>query len=101
MWILLTLLYRYAGQRLRYGDGVLLYFIAYPLGRFWVELFRPDALVLGTMATAQWIAVSSVVVCTILLIIRHIGWSWRDHPEDSLVALSVHSTTKPYSPPAK
>lgn len=98
MWILLTLLYRYAGNRLRIGDGLLLYFIAYPLGRFWVELFRPDAWVMGTLATAQWIAIGSVVICTILLIIRHVGWSWRDHPEDSLAALSIYSTTKPYSP---
>jgi phosphatidylglycerol:prolipoprotein diacylglycerol transferase len=98
-WVVLTLLYRYGGQRLRLGDGVLLYFIAYPLGRFWVEMFRPDAWVMGTLATAQWIAIGSVVICTILLISRHIGWSWRDHPENSLQALSIHSTTEPYRAP--
>ena len=93
----MTLLYRYAGQRLRTGDGVLLYFIAYPLGRLWVEAFRPDAWVMGTLATAQWIAIGSITICTVLLIIRHWKWSWRKHQDESLVSLSVHSTTIPYS----
>ena len=93
----MTLVYRYAGQRLRTGDGVFLYFIAYPLGRLWVEAFRPDAWVMGTLATAQWIAIGSIIISTVLLIVRHWKWSWREHPEDSLIALSVNSTTIPYS----
>jgi phosphatidylglycerol:prolipoprotein diacylglycerol transferase len=97
LWVILTLVYRYAGQRLRTGDGVFLYFIAYPLGRLWVEAFRPDAWVMGTLATAQWIAIISIIVSTALLIMRHWKWSWREHPEDSLAALSLHSTTIPYS----
>ena len=79
------------------ATACLLYFIAYPLGRLWVEAFRPDAWVMGTLATAQWIAIGSIIICTVLLIIRHWKWSWREHPEDSLVSLSVHSTTIPYS----
>lgn len=98
MWVVLTLVYRYFGHRLRLGDGALLYFIAYPLGRFWVELFRPDAWVMGNLATAQWIAIGSVVIATALLIIRHIGWNWRENPEESLIALSVHAPPLPPKP---
>jgi phosphatidylglycerol:prolipoprotein diacylglycerol transferase len=77
MFALLTLLYRRYGERMRKGDAILIYFIAYPLGRFWVELFRPDAWVVGAMATAQWIALGSVVVSSLLLVVRHWGWFWR------------------------
>jgi phosphatidylglycerol:prolipoprotein diacylglycerol transferase len=88
MFGLLALIIWRFGERLRRGDGVLLYLIAYSLGRFWVEMFRPDAWVIGQLATAQWIALGCVVVCTIILIIRHAGWSWRDHPEESLAHMS-------------
>ena len=76
------------GERLRRGDGVWMYLIAYPLGRYWVEMFRPDAWVIGSMATAQWIAILSVVASAVILIARHIGWSWQDHPEESLAHMS-------------
>lgn len=88
-WVVLALIIRYFGHRLRRGDGALLYLIAYPLGRLWVEMFRPDAWVMGQLATAQWIAIGSIAICTVLLIIRHIGWDWRADPEHSLAALSV------------
>ena len=88
MFLLVTwLIWRY-GHRLRSGDGVLLYLIAYPLGRFWVELFRPDAWVLGTMATAQWIAIGALLFSIVALIWRHRTWDWREHQEASLAALS-------------
>jgi phosphatidylglycerol:prolipoprotein diacylglycerol transferase len=88
MFGLLTFIVWRFGERLRRGDAVLMYFIAYPVGRFWVELFRPDAWVIGQLATAQWIAIGSVVVSVTLLVVRHIGWSWRDHPEESLGHMS-------------
>ena len=91
MFGLLFLIYRQFGHKLRQGDGALLYFIAYPLGRFWVEMFRPDAWVMGRMATAQWIAIISVVVCVVLLIVRHRGWSAQENQDESLVALSKYS----------
>lgn len=90
MWALLMILIWQFGNRMRKGDALWLYLIAYPLGRFWVEMFRPDAWVMGRLATAQWIAIASVVVSAGILIIRHVGWSWREQPEDSLVALSRH-----------
>jgi phosphatidylglycerol:prolipoprotein diacylglycerol transferase len=74
---LLTVIFRRYGERFRKGDAIWLYFIAYPLGRFWVEMFRPDAWVMGTMATAQWIALGAIAVSVIVLIVRHWGWNWR------------------------
>ena len=85
MFALLTFLFKRYGERFRKGDGVLLYFIAYPLGRFWVEMFRPDAWVMGNMATAQWIAVVCVVVSLVALFLRHRKWHWRDRPSDSMI----------------
>jgi len=90
MWGILVFIIWQFGNRMRTGDALWLYLIAYPLGRFWVELFRPDAWVMGQLATAQWIAIGSVLISTGILIFRHLSWSWRDHPEDSLVLLSRH-----------
>ena len=88
LWGILVLLIWQFGNRMRTGDALWLYLIAYPLGRFWVEMFRPDAWLMGELATAQWIAIGSVLGSTAILIARHRGWSWRAHPEDSLTALS-------------
>lgn len=85
MFALLTFLFRRFGDRFRKGDGVWLYFIAYPLGRFWVEMFRPDAWVMGTMATAQWVALVMIAVSVVILIVRHWGWKWRTRPADSMI----------------
>ena len=63
---------------LRDGDVLLLYIILYPLGRFFVEMFRPDAWIMGGLATAQWIAVACVVGGTITLVLRHIFWNRDD-----------------------
>jgi phosphatidylglycerol---prolipoprotein diacylglyceryl transferase len=95
MFGLLFFVIRQYGHKLRRGDGILLYLIAYPLGRFWVEGFRPDAWVMGGMATAQWIAIVSVVVSTAILILRHRNWSASENPEDSLAELSVHPAPPP------
>ncbi|MDE0631235.1 MAG: prolipoprotein diacylglyceryl transferase [Caldilineaceae bacterium] len=88
---LLYFIYWQFGHRLRRGDGALMYFIAYPLGRFWVEYFRPDAWVMGELATAQWIAIISVAISIALLVVRHYGWSAQDNREESLFALSRHN----------
>jgi phosphatidylglycerol:prolipoprotein diacylglycerol transferase len=88
MFCLLALLIWRFGERLRRGDGSLLYLIAYGVGRFWVEMFRPDAWVMGQLATAQWIALACVIGGVIGLVVRHAGWNWRAHPEDSLGHMS-------------
>ena len=64
-------------HKLRDGDVFFAYFIWYPLGRFWVEFFRPDAwMVPGTgLATAQLIAIACIVFAVVMLFLRHRGWS--------------------------
>jgi phosphatidylglycerol:prolipoprotein diacylglycerol transferase len=91
MFILLSLLIRYRGNRMRRGDAVWLYFIAYSVGRFWVEMLRPDAWMMGTLATAQWIAIGIVIGGLLILFLRHRNWSWRTDPDDTLLRLSVHA----------
>jgi phosphatidylglycerol:prolipoprotein diacylglycerol transferase len=66
-------------DRLRKGDVLLGYLILYPLGRFFIEFFRPDAWTIGQLATAQWIAIILVVGSSIVLALRHIFWD-RDKP---------------------
>lgn len=63
-------------RRLRDGDIFFFYLIWYPLGRFWVEMFRPDAWVSGlaNLTTAQVIGLISIGVGVVALIVRHIGW---------------------------
>jgi len=56
---------------LRDGDVFCFYLIWYPVGRFWVEMFRPDAWRMGTFATAQWIAILLFAVGVGGLIINH------------------------------
>ena len=72
------------GYRLRRGDTVFIYLIAYPLGRFWVEMFRPDAWTIGSLATAQWIALISMAIGVIGLLWRHANWRATQHPQESL-----------------
>ena len=91
-WSLLTfgllawIIWRY-GHRLRRGDTVFMYLIAYPLGRFWVESFRPDAWTLGSLATAQWIALGSISVGLLGLLWRHARWRATQSPQESLAYL--------------
>jgi phosphatidylglycerol:prolipoprotein diacylglycerol transferase len=85
MFALLSLLIWRFGHRLRMGDAIFLYLIAYPLGRFWVEMFRPDAWTIGALATAQWIALLLVIIGIAGLLVRHSGWQARQHPEETLM----------------
>ena len=57
---------------LRDGDIFLFYLMWYPLGRFWVEMFRPDAWRMGTLATAQWIAIGAFAVGLVGIIVNHL-----------------------------
>jgi phosphatidylglycerol:prolipoprotein diacylglycerol transferase len=85
---LLTFVFRRYGERFRKGDAIWIYFIAYPLGRFWVEMFRPDAWVMGTLPAAQWIALGSIAVSVIVLIVRHWGWDWRKDRAGSMAYMT-------------
>jgi phosphatidylglycerol:prolipoprotein diacylglycerol transferase len=80
LWCLLVFLLLYnvharLARKLRDGDVLILYIILYPLGRFFVEMFRPDAWTIGGLATAQWIALACVVGGLVLLALRHIFWN--------------------------
>lgn len=87
IFALLTLVIWRFSHRLRRGDPVLFYLITYPLGRFWVEMFRPDAWTMGALATAQWVALISIAIGVLGLIWRHWHWNADQHPQDSLAAL--------------
>ncbi|OQA46519.1 MAG: Prolipoprotein diacylglyceryl transferase [Chloroflexi bacterium ADurb.Bin325] len=56
---------------LRDGDIFLMYLIWYPVGRIWVEMFRPDAWRMGSLATAQWVSLIGIAIGVIGLIINH------------------------------
>ncbi len=58
-------------DRLLEGDIFLGYVIGYPLGRFFVEFFRPDAWKIGPIPAAQLVAILCVVGGTAALVIRH------------------------------
>ncbi len=57
---------------LRDGDIFLMYLIWYPVGRIWVEMFRPDAWVMGRLATAQWVSIIGILIGVAGLIINHL-----------------------------
>ena len=50
--------------------------------------FVPIALGMALFTTM----VVSVIAAVIILIIRHAGWSWRAHPEESLAHMSGFTT---------
>jgi phosphatidylglycerol:prolipoprotein diacylglycerol transferase len=58
-------------HKLRDGDLFFFYMIWYPLGRFMVEFLRPDAWVMGSLATAQWISLLSIVAGVAGIIWNH------------------------------
>jgi phosphatidylglycerol:prolipoprotein diacylglycerol transferase len=61
-------------DKLRDGDVILGYIVLYPLGRFFIEMFRPDAWTMGGLATAQWISIACVVGGSMAIALRHIFW---------------------------
>jgi phosphatidylglycerol:prolipoprotein diacylglycerol transferase len=71
--VLYTVYSRLAG-RLRNGDMIVGYIVLYSFGRFFVEMFRPDAWKEGGLATAQWIAIACVVLGSAVLVLRHVFW---------------------------
>ncbi len=78
--IIINLLFFHFGSKFRFGDGVLLLFIFYPVGRFLVEFLRPDAWMIGSsLAAAQWFSIIMVILSVSLLLYRHIDW--KGYPE--------------------
>ncbi len=59
--LLVLFLARRLASKLKDGDMLAIYMIWYPLGRLWVESLRPDAWMIGSVATAQIISVVLLV----------------------------------------
>lgn len=58
-------------DKLRYGDVALIYLGLYSLGRYFVEFQRPDAWLLAGVPTAQILAVVTMLIASLLLLVRH------------------------------
>jgi phosphatidylglycerol:prolipoprotein diacylglycerol transferase len=71
LFIVLAVIAHKLKGRLLEGDILLAYLIGYPLGRFFIEYFRPDAWMLGPLAAAQVFAILCIAVGVTLLIVRH------------------------------
>ncbi len=71
LFITLVVLARKKEGRLRPGDIFAGYLIGYPLGRFWIEFFRPDAWRIGPLAAAQWVALVLIGLSVAFLVFRH------------------------------
>lgn len=74
---------RALARKLRDGDIFLSYMVWYGIGRFWVEMFRPDAWRMGSLATAQWIGLGMVVAGIAGFIINHLR-PRRETPEPAI-----------------
>ncbi len=59
-------------DRLLEGDILLGYIVGYPLGRFFIEFFRPDSYVMGSITIAQWVALICMAGGATALIVRHV-----------------------------
>ncbi len=71
LFVTLALIAHRLKEQLLEGDILIGYIIGYPLGRFFVEYFRPDAWMIGPIAAAQLFAIICVVGGVTILIVRH------------------------------
>jgi len=68
----LALASRKLKDKLLPGDILLGYLIGYPVGRFFTEMLRPDAWMMGSLAAAQVFALISIGGSGVTLTLRHI-----------------------------
>lgn len=71
VFLVLLVVARRWSHRLLDGDLALAYLILYPLGRYLVEMQRPDAWTVGGVPVAQVISVAVMAVAAIVLLYRH------------------------------
>jgi len=71
VFFLLIFVGRRWGHLLLKGDLFLLYGILYPLGRFFVEMQRPDAWAINGIPVAQLISVAAILICGGVTLSRH------------------------------
>jgi phosphatidylglycerol:prolipoprotein diacylglycerol transferase len=71
MFFILAYVAHHWQDRIRDGDVALLYLILYPLGRYFIELQRPDAWLVGGVPMAQVLSVLSMIIAALVLLFRH------------------------------
>lgn len=75
-----------SSPRLRQGDVLAVYLIAYGVARFLIERIRTDSLYLGPFPAAYWLSWAFIVAGGALLIARH--QPWRGTPDRDDIALA-------------
>ncbi len=58
-------------DRLRRGDGLLMYLICYGITRFALDFVRLDSNGIGPLTTAQWVSLLIALIAAILMALRH------------------------------
>jgi phosphatidylglycerol:prolipoprotein diacylglycerol transferase len=66
-------------ERLKVGTIALIYFIAYSLGRFWIEGLRTDSLMLGSLKMAQ--IISFILISLSVAALVRLYWLQRPLPD--------------------
>jgi phosphatidylglycerol:prolipoprotein diacylglycerol transferase len=82
LFLALALIHIRFQDRLLLGDIFFGYLIGYPIVRFFIEYFRPDAWMIGKIAAAQLFAIIFALVATAILIIRHAFAARPGSPQD-------------------
>jgi len=59
-------------KNVKFGDITACYFIFYSIGRFFIESFRTDSLMLGDLRMAMVVSVSGVVLGCLILLYNHV-----------------------------
>jgi phosphatidylglycerol:prolipoprotein diacylglycerol transferase len=77
VFLVLAFVARRWTEWLLFGDLALLYLILYPLGRYLVELQRPDAWTVGGVPVAQVISVLTMAGAALVLLARHGAFARR------------------------
>ena len=63
-----------SSPRLRHGDVLAIYLVAYGVGRFLIERIRIDSLYLGPFPAAYWLSWIFILAGSALLFVRHRPW---------------------------
>jgi phosphatidylglycerol:prolipoprotein diacylglycerol transferase len=69
------------GDKLLEGDLLVGYLIGYAIIRFFTEMLRPDAWMVGTIAAAQLVAIILLIVGVAYLLVRHLWIARRTKPK--------------------
>ncbi|AFY78442.1 prolipoprotein diacylglyceryl transferase [Pleurocapsa sp. PCC 7327] len=66
-------------ERLKVGTIALVYFVAYSIGRFWIEGLRIDSLMFGSLKMAQMVSLTLILLSSIALV--WVYWFRRSLPD--------------------